>query len=45
MYNAFGPLTKYNPNVDQEESPCTKKFTSQYFNDMPKKGSFEEIQV
>ena len=42
MYNDFGPLTKYKLNVDQEKWPCTKKFTSQFFYDMPKKSSFEE---
>ena len=36
IYKAFGPLTRCKSNVDQEESPCTKKWMCWFFYYMPK---------
>ena len=30
-YKAFGPLTRWKPNVDQEEWPCIKKWMCSFF--------------
>jgi hypothetical protein len=45
IYKAFGPLTKCNPNVDQEEWPCTKKWMCWFFLIYAQKVIFEKIKL
>ena len=40
IYKAFGLLTRCKLNVDQEEWPCTQKWTCYFFSYMSQKGSF-----
>ena len=42
-FESLGSLARCKPNVDQEESPCTKKWRCWFFfKYMPKKGSIEK---
>ena len=45
IYKAFGPLTRCRPNVDQEESSCTKSECDDFLNICPKMTILKIIQV
>ena len=45
IYKVFGPLTRWKPNVDQEEWSCHPKVNMHKFLYMTKKGSFEKKKI
>ena len=43
IFKAFGPLTRCEPNMDQEKWPCVKKWMSWFIKYLSKKGRFEDF--